>query len=142
MANVKKVSYFKMMVPNRPGQGARALSVLHQAGINLVAFSGFPHRGGAQMDFIPAKPSAFRKVARKNKWKIAGPKRAFLVSGADRVGEEIQERLAAIANEYVKDPHATLVVSPDNQSRQDLPRQQGLVRASRPALCSGWSTGA
>ncbi len=25
-----------------------------------------------------------------------------------------------MANEYVKDPHATLVVSPDNQSRQDL----------------------
>jgi hypothetical protein len=31
-----------------------------------------------------------------------------------------EERLMAIANEYVKDPHATLVVSPDNQSRQDL----------------------
>jgi conjugative relaxase-like TrwC/TraI family protein len=31
-----------------------------------------------------------------------------------------EERLAAIANEYVKDPPATLVVSPDNQSRQDL----------------------
>jgi ATP-dependent exoDNAse (exonuclease V) alpha subunit len=31
-----------------------------------------------------------------------------------------EDRLAAIANEYVKDPHATLVVSPDNQSRQDL----------------------
>jgi conjugative relaxase-like TrwC/TraI family protein len=30
------------------------------------------------------------------------------------------ERLRAIAKEYVKDPHATLVVSPDNQSRQDL----------------------
>jgi len=30
------------------------------------------------------------------------------------------ERLAAIADEYVKDPQATLVVSPDNQSRQDL----------------------
>jgi conjugative relaxase-like TrwC/TraI family protein len=30
------------------------------------------------------------------------------------------ERLTAIANEYVKDPRATLVVSPDNQSRQDL----------------------
>ena len=79
MANVKKVSYFKMMVPNRPGQGARALGELQKAGINLTAFSGFPHRGGAQMDFIPAKPSAFRKVARKNKWKIAAPKRAVLV---------------------------------------------------------------
>ncbi|HEY3162025.1 MAG TPA: AAA family ATPase [Vicinamibacterales bacterium] len=31
-----------------------------------------------------------------------------------------EERLNAIANEYVKDPHSTLVVSPDNQSRQDL----------------------
>jgi conjugative relaxase-like TrwC/TraI family protein len=31
-----------------------------------------------------------------------------------------QERLNAIANEYVKEPHATLVVSPDNQARQDL----------------------
>lgn len=31
-----------------------------------------------------------------------------------------EERLAAVANEYVKDPRATLVVSPDNQSRQDL----------------------
>jgi conjugative relaxase-like TrwC/TraI family protein len=31
-----------------------------------------------------------------------------------------EERLTAIANEYVKNPHATLVVSPDNQSRQDL----------------------
>jgi ATP-dependent exoDNAse (exonuclease V) alpha subunit len=31
-----------------------------------------------------------------------------------------EERLTAIANEYVKDPSATLVVSPDNQSRQNL----------------------
>ena len=31
-----------------------------------------------------------------------------------------EDRLTASAKEYVKDPHATLVVSPDNQSRQDL----------------------
>jgi ATP-dependent exoDNAse (exonuclease V) alpha subunit len=31
-----------------------------------------------------------------------------------------EERMDAIANEYVKDPQSTLVVSPDNQSRQDL----------------------
>src|SRR2546425_6919794 len=30
------------------------------------------------------------------------------------------ERLAAIAREYAKDPEGTLVVSPDNQSRQDI----------------------
>jgi conjugative relaxase-like TrwC/TraI family protein len=31
-----------------------------------------------------------------------------------------EERLSTIANEYAKDPRLTLVVSPDNQSRQDL----------------------
>jgi conjugative relaxase-like TrwC/TraI family protein len=31
-----------------------------------------------------------------------------------------EERLSAIANEYAKDPDCTLVVSPDNQSRQEL----------------------
>ena len=31
-----------------------------------------------------------------------------------------EERLNAIASEYARDPHSTLVVSPDNQSRQDL----------------------
>jgi hypothetical protein len=31
-----------------------------------------------------------------------------------------EARLTAIANEYVRDPQAALVVSPDNQSRQDL----------------------
>jgi hypothetical protein len=97
MASVKKVSYFKMMVPNRPGQGALALGALQKAGVNLTAFSGFPHGSGAQIDFIPAKPSDFRKVARKNNWKIAGPKRAFLVSGTDRVGEgaRLMAKLAA-----------------------------------------------
>jgi conjugative relaxase-like TrwC/TraI family protein len=31
-----------------------------------------------------------------------------------------EERLRAIAQEYVRDPNATLVVSPDNRSRQDI----------------------
>jgi hypothetical protein len=86
MPSVKRVEYFKMMVPNRAGQGARALDELHKAGINLIAFSGFPQGSGAQMDFIPEKPAAFRKVAKKAKWKVAKSKRAFLISGEDRVG--------------------------------------------------------
>ena len=31
-----------------------------------------------------------------------------------------EERLDALASEYIKDPDSTLVVSPDNRSRQDL----------------------
>src|SRR5262249_52992011 len=86
MPSVKRVEYFKMMVPNRAGQGARALDVLHKAGVNLIAFSGFPQGGGAQMDFIPAKPAAFRKVARKSRWKSGRWQRACRVSGDARGG--------------------------------------------------------
>jgi hypothetical protein len=94
---VQRVEYFYVQVPNKPGEGARYLSALSDAGINLLAFSGFPEGRGSQLDFVPADPAAFRGFARRSKWKITGPKRAFLLSGDDRVGvvAEIHAKLAA-----------------------------------------------
>ena len=43
---VKKVNYCYPIVPNRAGQGARILAELTGAGINLLAYSGFPVGGG------------------------------------------------------------------------------------------------
>jgi hypothetical protein len=83
---VRKVDYFYVTVPDKPGEGARALGVLRDAGVNLIAFSGFPQGRGAQLDFVPADAAAFRAAARKAKWKVTGPKRAFLLEGEDRVG--------------------------------------------------------
>src|SRR5207247_10146556 len=125
--SVKRVAYFKMMVPNRAGQGARALAVLHEAGVNLIAFSGFPQRGGAQMDFVPANPSAFRKVAKKAKWKIAGPKRAFLVSGDDRVGAgaRLLSRLAAKRINVVAIAAVHAGKAPSGAIAGGLPSQNG-----------------
>ena len=83
---VRIVDYFYVTVPSKPGEGARALGVLRDAGVNLLAFSGFPQGRGAQLDFVPENPAAFREVARRAKWKVTGPKRAFLIDGDDRVG--------------------------------------------------------
>ena len=83
---VQRVEYFYVQVPNRPGEGSRYLGALLEGGVNLLAFSGFPEGRGAQLDFVPADPAAFRRFARTAKWKLAGPKRAFLISGEDRVG--------------------------------------------------------
>jgi len=83
---VRVVDYFYTMVSNKPGEGARALGVLAEAGVNLVAFSGFPSGRQAQLDFVPEDPRAFRDAARKAKWKLTGPKRVFLIEGDDRVG--------------------------------------------------------
>jgi hypothetical protein len=94
---VQRVEYFYVMVPNKPGEGVRYLAALKDAGINLLAFSGFPEGRGSQLDFVPADAAAFRQFARSAKWKVTGPKRAFLIAGDDRAGAiaDVHAKLAA-----------------------------------------------
>lgn len=93
---VRLVEYFYVMAPQKPGVGASLLAELRQAGVNLLAFTGFPSGRGAQVDFVPEDAAAFRAVAKKAKWKVTGPKRALLVMGDDRPGviAEFMQRLA------------------------------------------------
>ena len=93
---VQRVQYFYIEVSDKPGEGATVLSMLKEAGVNLLAFSGFPKGRRAQIDFIPADPAAFRAAARKAKLKLVGPKRGFLVQGEERVGAvaELMSKLA------------------------------------------------
>jgi hypothetical protein len=83
---VRKVQYFYVTTPDRAGEGVRALRILQEAGVNLLAFSGFPAGRRAQLDFVPEDPAAFKAAARKAKWKVVGPKTAFLIEGDDRTG--------------------------------------------------------
>ena len=83
---IRLVDYFYVDAPDKPGEAACLLAQLKEAGINLLAFSGFPKGRRAQLDFIPADPAAFKAVAKKNKWKLVGPKKGFLIQGDDRVG--------------------------------------------------------
>ena len=83
---IRLVDYFYVHVPNKAGEGAKVLRSLKDAGVNLVAFSGFPAGGRTQLDFIPADAAAFKSAAKAGKWKVVGPKRGFLIQGDDRVG--------------------------------------------------------
>jgi hypothetical protein len=87
---VVSVEYFYVNAPNKPGEATRMLAVLEEAGINLLAFTGFPSGRAAQIDFVPEDTASFKQVARKAKWKLTGPKRAFLVRGDDRVGAVLE----------------------------------------------------
>jgi hypothetical protein len=92
---IRVVDYFYVTVPDKPGEGARVLNVLKEAGVNLLAFSGFPEGRRTQLDFFPADSAAFKQAAKKAKWEVVGPKRGFLLQGDDRVGAvaELLERL-------------------------------------------------
>jgi hypothetical protein len=83
---VRLVEYFYMTAPQKPGAGAAILNELRRAGVNLLAFSGFPAGRAAQIDFVPEDAAAFRAAAKAAKWKLTGPKKAFLIAGDDRPG--------------------------------------------------------
>jgi hypothetical protein len=93
---IKKVSYFAMDVADKPGEAARALMALSRAGINLLAFSGFPRGRRSQLDFIPEDAVLFRKVMTQAKLKVRAKKTVFLVQGGDRPGAvaDVLQKLA------------------------------------------------
>jgi hypothetical protein len=76
---IMKVAYFAIDVPNRPGEGARLLKVLADAGVNLLAFSGFPSGNKAQLDFIPEDVAVFKKAVKVEKIKTRPQKFGFLI---------------------------------------------------------------
>jgi hypothetical protein len=135
---VRLVEYFYTSAPDKPGEGAKVLTILKDAGVNLLAFSGFPQGRRAQLDFIPADPAAFRQAAKKAKWKIIGPRRGFLLQGDDRVGAvaDLLERLGSAKINVT----AIDAVSVDGRygalfwvAPKDVKKAAALLSASAPA---------
>ena len=85
-STVRKIDYFAMNVPNRRGEAARILDSLREQGVNLLAFTGFPDKRGAQIDFVPENTAAFKAAARRAKLVLRAKKSGFLVQGDDRPG--------------------------------------------------------
>ena len=84
---VRKVNYCYVTVPGRAGQGAKVLSEITEAGINMLGFSGFPQgTGKAQLDILAENIGDVRRVAKNNGWKLSTSKKGFLIQGQDTVG--------------------------------------------------------
>jgi predicted amino acid-binding ACT domain protein len=94
---IRRVEYYYVVVPDKPGAGAAVLNALRDAGVNLLAYLGFPSgRGKSQIDLVPEDAAAFKQAAKAARLKLSRAKRAFLVEGDDRVGvvAELTQRLA------------------------------------------------
>lgn len=89
-STIRKVNYAYVTSANKPGEAGRILEALRDAGINLLAFSGFPQgRNKAQIDLVTDDLEGLKALAKRQKWKLSRPKRAFLVQGTDEVGAAI-----------------------------------------------------
>src|SRR2546427_315202 len=141
---VRAVDYFYVLVPDKPGEGARILGELKRAGVNLVAYSGFPSGRGAQLDFVPTDPDAFRAVAKQNKWKVKGPKRAFVIEGDDRIGacSDVLQKLAAALAARKPDVWAAVGIHPHEASLADEAQLVEIERlAAAPRVVAIGETG-
>ncbi len=93
---IRRVEYYYATVPNKPGEAARALAALRDAGVNLIAFSGFPEGRKAQLDFIAEDGKALAAAAKQAGLALSRKQSAFLIQGEDRPGAvaEVAEKLA------------------------------------------------
>src|SRR2546428_3571476 len=109
---VRIASYFKMAALDKAGEGARALSGLRDAGVNLLAFSVFPRNRRAQLDFVPADPMAFKAAAKQAKRKVAEATYNINAGrdGGPGIGEELFKMIGG-----------SRVIRPDSTAHDDGP---------------------
>jgi hypothetical protein len=112
---VRKVSYCNTTVSSRAGQGARVLAELKKAGVNLVAFTGFPARGGkAQLDFVTEDMPGIRRLAKQNGWRLSKTKKGFLIQGNDQLGA-VSRHIQKLADKKINVTAADAVCAGKNR---------------------------
>ncbi|HEX9136894.1 MAG TPA: hypothetical protein VF905_08115, partial [Nitrospirota bacterium] len=79
---------------------ARVLRALADAGVNLLAFSGFPSGRKAQLDIIPEDVAVFKNAVKMAKMKTRPQKFGFLVQGVDRKGA-VADLLKTLADKKI-----------------------------------------
>ena len=117
--SVRKVQYAYVMVPNRAGQAAKMLLELKNEGVDLVAFSGFPGKKGAQMDLVTHDMTGLKRVARR-----------VCRSGGGAAGGHLRhalghalERGAELQHDGRVDVHAYRVGHPHPRLERGAPRR-------------------
>jgi hypothetical protein len=82
----RQVEHYSATIGNKVGEGARVLGALRDAGVNLIAFWGYPKgKGKAQLEFIPENGAAFAVAAKQAKLRVR-KSTALYVHGDDRPG--------------------------------------------------------
>jgi hypothetical protein len=84
---IKRIDYYYTSVPDKPGEGARILAALRDAGVNLIGVSVFPHGARrSQLDLIPEDTATFAKAAKAAGLILSTKKSGFFIQGDDRPG--------------------------------------------------------
>jgi hypothetical protein len=93
---IRRADYFYTTVQDAPGEAYKLLSLLAEAGINLLAFNAMPvGPKHAQLTLFPEDGDRLAEAARKANLLLDGPHPALLVQGDDALGAlaQVHEKL-------------------------------------------------
>jgi len=84
---IRRVDYYYVEVPDKPGEGVRILGALKEAGVNLLSFTAFPSaKGKTQIDLVALDGNTLTRAAKDAGLTLSPRKQAFFVQGSDRAG--------------------------------------------------------
>lgn len=84
---IRRVDYFYITVEDQPGEAYKLLSVLAEAGVNMLAFTAIPVGPvRTQLSIFPSDSARLKETARGAGLALDGPHRALLVQGDDELG--------------------------------------------------------
>jgi len=83
---IRKVNYFSISIPHKPGEAFKVLATIVSAGINLLACSGLTRGRRAQLDVVPNDTRKFTAAAKRAGLVFSPKKAGFLIQGEDRPG--------------------------------------------------------
>ncbi len=85
---IKQVAYYMGEIPNKVGEGVKALSAFKDAGVNFAAVLGYPRKARTAEVVLVVEDGApnLAPIAKKAGVALGKKQKAFLVSGDDQVG--------------------------------------------------------
>ena len=98
---VRRVAYFSIEVPDKPGEAFRVLQTLVSAGINLLVCSARQAGGRATIEVVPDDTELFNATAARAGLEFTPTKAGFLIQGEDRPGalaKQLQQLASAGIN--------------------------------------------
>src|SRR2546430_17333632 len=88
---IRRVDYFYVEVPDKPGEGVRVLAALKEAGIDLLNFTAFPTGNGkTQIDLVTQNADALTRAAKTAGPTPSGRKQPSFFQGQNRAGAAAQ----------------------------------------------------
>ncbi len=131
---VTTLAYFAITIPNKTGEGAKVLTALNEAGVNMTGFWGYPVKGKkAQLDIAPADEKVFAKAAKKLGLEVGAKRKAFLVTGEDRPGA-VAEALGKLAAAGISTYAAQAICAGEGRYGALIQVDDDDVKAAKKAL--------